>query len=70
MHELLAYLFTLGGFKDLNSLGDIDKVTETHRALVQSVLNAINAELLIAKKELRLASNRYVLTTIGTVVKC
>lgn len=68
VHELLAYLFTLGRFKDLNSLGDIDKVTETHRALVQSALNAINAELLIAKKELRLAGNRYVLATIGEKV--
>ena len=30
INELLAYLFDLGRFKELNSLGDIDKVTETH----------------------------------------
>lgn len=65
VHELLAYLFTLGRFKELNSLGDIDKVTETHRALVQSALDSINAQLLIAKKELRLVNNRYVLAGIG-----
>ncbi|MDY4851593.1 MAG: abortive infection family protein [Prevotella sp.] len=68
IHELLDYLFTLGRFKELNSLGDIDKVTEIHRALVQSALNAINAELLIAKKELRLVNNRYVLANIGEKV--
>lgn len=68
INELLAYLFDLGRFKELNSLGDIDKVTETHKALVQSALNAINAELLIAKKELRLVNNRYVLANIGEKV--
>lgn len=65
VHELLADLFTLGRFKELNSLGDIDKVTETHRGLVQCALNSINAALLIAKKELRLVNNRYVLAGIG-----
>lgn len=65
IHELLDYLFNLGRFKELNSLGDIDKVTETHKALVQSALNAINAELLIAKKELRLVNKHYVLANIG-----
>ena len=68
INELLAYLFDLGRFKELNSLGNIDKVTETHKALVQSALNAINAELLIAKKELRWANNRYVLANIGEKV--
>ena len=68
INELLAYLFDLGRFKELNSLGDIDKVTETHKTLVQSALNAINAELLIAKKELRLVNNRYVLANIGEKV--
>lgn len=68
INELLAYLFDLGRFKELNSLGDIDKVTGTHKALVQSALNAINAELLIAKKELRLVNNRYVLANIGEKV--
>lgn len=68
IHELLDYLFNLGRFKELNSLGDIDKVTETHKALVQNALNAINAELLIAKKELRLVNNRYVLANIGEKV--
>lgn len=65
VHELLAYLFTLGRFKELNSLGDIDKVTETYRGLVQCALNSINAALLVAKKELRLVNNRYVLAGIG-----
>ena len=68
INELLAYLFDLGRFKKLNSLGDIDKVTETHKALVQSALNTINAELLIAKKELKLVNNRYVLANIGEKV--
>ena len=68
INELLAYLFDLGRFKELNSLGDIDKITETHKALVQSALNAINAELLIAKKELRLVNQRYVLAHIGEKV--
>ena len=68
VHELFAYLFNLSRFQVLNSLGDIDKVTETHKALVQSALNAINAELLIAKKELRLVNQRYVLANIGEKV--
>lgn len=68
VHELLAYLFTLGRFTELNSLGDIDKINETHRDLLQSALNTINVQLLIAKKELRLVNNRYVLATIGEKV--
>lgn len=65
VHELLAYLFALGRFKELSTLGDVDEVNKTHRLLVQYALNLINAELLIAKKELRLVSDRYVLVDIG-----
>lgn len=68
VYELLAYLFTLGRFTELNALGNINEITETHKALVQSALNAINAQLLIAKKELRLVNDRYILTTIGEKV--
>lgn len=65
VHELLAYLFTLGRFTELNSLGDIDKVSKTHKDIVRSAISAINVQLLISKKELREVNGRYVLATIG-----
>lgn len=68
VHELLTYLFTLGRFTDLNALGDLDKVNETHKGIVQSALNAINAQLLTSKKELRIVSGNFVLANIGEKV--
>lgn len=64
VHELLTYLFTLGRFTDLNALGDLDKVNETHKGIVQSAWNAINAQLLTSKKELRIVSGNFVLANI------
>lgn len=68
VHELLTYLFTLGRFTDLNALGDLDKVNETHKGIVQSALNAINAQLLTSKTELRIVSGNFVLANIGEKV--
>ena len=65
VHELLAFLFDLRRFTELNSLGDIDKVNETHKSLVENALRLINVNLLTAKKELRLTNHSFVIADIG-----
>lgn len=64
--ELLCYLFDHVRFTDLNSLGDIDTINETHRQIVNAAINSINAHLLAARKELRVVNNSFVLLYIGT----
>ena len=65
VNELLAYLFDLKRFTELNSLGDIDKVNQTHKTLVENALRLINVNLLTAKKELRLTNHNFVMVEIG-----
>ena len=64
--ELLCYLFDHVRFTNLNSLGDIDKIKETHRQIVNAAINNINAHLLAARKDLRVVNNSFVLIDIGT----
>jgi len=66
--ELLSYLMDMGRFTELNSLGDVEKVKETHKAIVEGALRSINAHLLIARKELRIVQNKFVMATIGEAV--
>ena len=40
--ELLSYLMDLGRFTELNSIGDIEKVKETHKAIVEGAIESIN----------------------------
>lgn len=64
--ELLCYLFDHVRFTYLNSLGDLDRINETHRQIVNAAINSINAQLLAARKELRVVNNSFVLLDIGT----
>lgn len=66
--ELLSYLMDMGRFVELNSLGDIEKVKETHKAIVEGAIRSINSHLLIARKELRIVQNKFVMATIGEEV--
>ncbi len=66
--ELLAYLTDMSRFKKLTTLGNIDKVKETHKAIVEGAIKSINAQLLIARKELRVVHNQFVIATIGEEV--
>lgn len=65
VNELLAYLFDLKRFTELNSLGDIDKVNQTHNTLVENALRLINVNLLTAKKELRLTNHHFIMAEIS-----
>lgn len=66
--ELLSYLMDMGRFTELNSLGSIEKVKETHKAIVEGALRSINSRLLIARKELRIAQGKFVMAAIGEEV--
>ena len=63
--ELLSYLMDMSRFTQLNGLGDIDKVKEMHKAIVDSTIRNINSNLLIARKEVRILNNKFVMATIG-----
>ena len=52
-------------FEELNSLGDVDKIKDTHKSIISIALKQINSHLLIAKKELRIINNSFVLSDIG-----
>ena len=63
--ELLSHLFNMSRFEELNSLGDVDKIKDTHKSIISIALKQINSHLLIAKKELRIINNSFVLSDIG-----
>lgn len=63
--ELLSHLFNMSRFEELNGLGDIDKIKDIHKSIISIALKQINSHLLIAKKELRIISNSFVLSDIG-----
>ncbi len=63
--ELLSYLFQQGRFENLTGIGDIKKVDETYKAIVKGAIEAINAQLVIARVELRLVNKKFVLASIG-----
>ena len=63
--ELLSYLFDMSRFEELNSLGDIDKIKGVHKRILSMALKQMNSHLLIAKKELRINNNSFVLSNIG-----
>ena len=63
--DLLSHLFNMARFTELNSLGDVDKIKEVHNNLLIAALNSINSQLLIARKELRIINNSFVLSNIG-----
>ena len=63
--ELLSYLIQQGRFENLAEIGDIHKVDETYKAIIKGMLDAINAQLVIARVELRIVNKKNVLAGIG-----
>lgn len=63
--ELLSYLIQQGRFENLTGIGDIHKVDETYKAIIKGMLDAINAQLVIARVELRLVNKKFVLAGNG-----
>lgn len=63
--DLLLYLFQLSRFDKLTSLANPQKVKDTYNAIIANSLKSINAQLLIAGKELRLVNNKFVMSEIG-----
>jgi hypothetical protein len=52
-------------FTELTKLKDINTVNDTHKAIVDGAIKNINSILLIARKELRIVHNNFVIATIG-----
>lgn len=67
--ELLAYLLKMEHFEELTTLGDAQKVRDTYKAIVDGAIGSINANLMIAGKELRVVNNTFVITDIGQEIK-
>ncbi len=66
--ELLSYLLQMERFTQLSGLGDVEKVKTTYRDIVDGAIKAINCHLVIARKEIRIVRNQFVLVTIGEEV--
>lgn len=66
--DLLSYLMQQDRFKNLIGVGDIQKVDETYKSVIKSAIDAINAQLVIARVELRLVNKTFVLTRAGEEV--
>lgn len=66
--ELLSYLTQQGRFENLTGIGDIHKVDETYKAIIKGMLDAINAQLVIARVELRLLNKKFMMAGIGEEV--
>ena len=67
--ELLSYLFKMERFNQLTGLGDVEKIKATYKAIIEGAISNINCHLLIARKELRIIHNQFVIVTIGGEVK-
>ena len=63
--DLLSYLFQQGRFENLVGIGDIHKVDETYKAIVKGAIDVINAQLVIARVELRQINKRFAIANIG-----
>jgi len=63
--ELLSYLIQQGRFDNLTGIGDIHKVDEIYKAIIKGALDVINAQLVIARVELRLVNKKFILAGIG-----
>ena len=66
--ELLSYLIRYGRFENLTGIGDIHKVDEIYNAIIKGAIDVINAQLVIARVELRLVNKNFVLAGIGEEV--
>ena len=63
--ELLSFLMQRDRFQNLTGIGNIQKVDETYKAIINRAIDAINAQLVIARVELRLVNKTFVLTKVG-----
>lgn len=63
--ELLSYLTQQSRFENLVGIGSIQVVDETYKAIIKGAIDAINAQLVIARAELRLIDNSFVLAPVG-----
>ena len=63
--ELLVHIFKMEHFEDLTKLGDAQKVRDTHKAIVDGAFGCINANLMIAGKEIRVVNKTFVIADIG-----
>lgn len=66
---LLAYLFKMEHFEELTKLGDAQKVRDTYKAIVDGAIGSINANLMIASKELRVINKTFVIADVGQEIK-
>ena len=66
--ELLSYLLQMERFTQLTGLGNVEKVKATYAAIVEGAIKAINCHLVIARKELRIVRNQFIIVTIGEEV--
>lgn len=67
--ELLSYLMEMSRFTELTKFRDINTVNDTHKAIIDGAIKNINTILLIARKELRIVHNNFVIATIGKEVE-
>lgn len=67
--DLLAYLFQMEHFEELTKLGDAQKVRDTYKAIVDGAIGNINANLMIAGKELRVINKTFVIANVGQEIK-
>ena len=66
LFELFSRLFDRQYFKELSKLTSPELVTSTYNSIVDCAINRINANLILAKKELRVHKGQFTLTDAGT----
>lgn len=63
--DLLSYLFQREHFDFLVGIGDVHIFDETHKAIINGAIKEINAQLVIARVELKLVKNKFIMVAIG-----
>lgn len=63
--ELMSFLFKIERFEQLKGLGSFDTIQQKHKEIISGAISYINEQILLARKELRVINNRFVLSTIG-----
>ena len=66
LFELFSRLFDRQYFKELSKLTSPELVTSTYNSIVDCAIKRINANLILAKKELRVHKGQFTLTDAGT----
>ena len=56
-------------FEELTKLGEAQKVRDTYKAIVDGAIGNINANLMIAGKELRVINKTFVIANVGQEIK-